>query len=139
MTTALCVDLAPLLDPVQVIKVMVSEHEWPKKDAQEFSICRVHFHPDWDRMSLKNDFAILELCEEIHFNQAAQPICLPSLAEEEYDGVHGIVSGWGVEDNTLDPPQTPKKLKEANMTTIPTSVCSTFLHTTEESMDSMMC
>jgi len=142
MTAAHCVDIAPLWVLVQVIKVMVSEHDWPKKDAQEFSLCRVHFHPDWDRETMKNDYAILELCEEIHFHQAAQPICLPALAGDEYDGVPGIVSGWGVEDE--DNSQTPNKLKEANMTTIPISVCRTFLQSIiglpPDSLDSsMMC
>ena len=93
---------------------------------------------------MKNDFAILELCEEIHFHQAAQPICLPAQAGDEYDGVPGIISGWGAEDNDPIDPQQPKKLKEANMTTFPSSVCSTFIQGTmgappDTIDDSMIC
>jgi len=136
ITTAHCVALEELLpflpswvNVEEMIKVMVSQHEWPMERAQEFSICRRHIHPGWDLSTVTNDFAILELCEEIHFHQAAQPICLPSLAGHQYDGVPGIVSGWGVDRNSW-PLHQPDKLKEANMTTIPNSVCSEFLHST---------
>lgn len=113
------------------VKVLVSGHEWPKEDHDEFSVSTIHIHPGWNPANIVGggDFAILTLSEEIIFHPAAQPICLPSLAGEDYEGVGGIATGWGI---SLSPPYTasttfddlfPDKLQEANMTTMSNDLC----------------
>jgi len=75
----------------------------------------------FDFETYDDDFAILTLDEPAEFNNNVQPICLPSLPGNSYEGVQATVAGWGAESAGDQPTQ----ILEANVTTIPTSVCTT--------------
>ena len=77
----------------------------------------------FDFETYDDDFAILTLDEPAEFNNNVQPICLPSLPGNSYEGVQATVAGWGIESSGAA--DQPTQILEANVTTIPTSVCTT--------------
>merc|ERR1711988_1282000 len=45
--------------------------------------------------TISNDISVIKLAEDIEFNDAVQPICLPKADFEYADGSHFLVTGWG--------------------------------------------
>lgn len=56
---------------------------------------RVHIHPQFSRIQLTNDIALIELEDEVKFNENVQPVCLPPKSHSYRDGTPAFVSGWG--------------------------------------------
>jgi secreted trypsin-like serine protease len=56
---------------------------------------RVHIHPEFSRLQLTNDIALIELEGEVKFNENVQPVCLPPRSHSYRDGTPAFVSGWG--------------------------------------------
>ena len=115
------------------VKVLAAAHDWPKEDYEELAVLSIHRHPKWNWRTLAGDFAILKLRDEIKFHSGAQPICLPSLPGELYEGSKGIATGWGLTAPPV-PPQLfnldtviPDKLQEANLTTMSNSMCKHYM------------
>jgi len=104
------------------LKVMVSQTRGLVSQLdQHIKVCNID-EASYDSVTKDNDFAILTLCTPIKFHPSAQPICLPSLSGREYEGVQATTSGWG--DTSADQSGVwPEELIEANVTTIPNSVC----------------
>ena len=38
---------------------------------------RVHIHPEFSRLQLANDIALIELDSEAQYNDLVQPVCMP--------------------------------------------------------------
>jgi secreted trypsin-like serine protease len=53
-------------------------------------------HRDWNLRTISNDIALLITPVRINYNQFVQPVALPSVLTETFQGVTGTVSGWGV-------------------------------------------
>lgn len=56
---------------------------------------RVHIHPEFSRLQLANDIALIELESEAHYNENVQPVCMPPKNLPLNDGTPAFVSGWG--------------------------------------------
>jgi len=111
----------------QNLRVMISQTRGLVSNLdQHINVCRVDQHSNYDSVTQDNDFAILTLCTAIKFNPSAQPICLPSLPGNEYEGVQATLSGWGDTDADENNLVLAEELMEANVTTIPNSVCIGF-------------
>jgi len=52
-------------------------------------------HPDYNKKTMDNDIAVLELAEELTFTDKIKPACLPSSASKDYSGTASTISGWG--------------------------------------------
>lgn len=60
----------------------------------------IHKHPQFIARQYDNDIALIHLSEGLNFNKWVKPVCLPSVAKEEYvDGplpeTMCTVIGWG--------------------------------------------
>jgi len=108
------------------LKVMVSQTRGLVSNLdQHIKVCNINEAP-YDSVTQDNDFAILTLCTPIKFHPSAQPICLPSLSGKEYEGVQATTSGWGDTDADDQIEVWAEELMEANVTTIPNSVCKEY-------------
>lgn len=74
------------------------EHEQLRSETtkvQTIHSKRVHVHPQFSRLQLANDIALIELESDVQFNENVQPVCLPSKTNSFRDGTQAFVSGWG--------------------------------------------
>ncbi|XP_043240339.1 collagenase-like [Amphibalanus amphitrite] len=59
-------------------------------------------HPEWSIASLErsHDIGLIELSEDVQFNDVIQPICLPAILEleQQYTDMEGTIAGWGKTD-----------------------------------------
>ena len=57
-------------------------------------------HPNFDSLTMDNDFAIIQLDTPVKFSDSVRPICLPDDGDTDdgdtdYDSVIATVTGWG--------------------------------------------
>jgi len=77
--------------------VVVGEHDRTKPEtpasAKTHKVKRVVMHPKYSRRTLSNDIALLELAEDVTFNDYVKPVCLP----EKEIPVESFcyITGWG--------------------------------------------
>ena len=76
LTAAHCVDL---VHPRE-LSVVAGDHIISKKDGteQRRSVKRIIIHEAYKSVTSGDDIALVELTEPLHFNDAVQPISLPS-------------------------------------------------------------
>ncbi|CAL4156037.1 unnamed protein product, partial [Meganyctiphanes norvegica] len=84
------------------LKVRVGEHDQSSitdddpDNTKDYAVTSYVAHPDFECAGvLNNDFALLELEQEIPFNSVIRPVCLPEDDSKTYAGVTATVSGWG--------------------------------------------
>ena len=67
---------------------MVGQHSQTKPDkfTQRYKVANIINHPQWNPRTLENDISIIKLAEDIKFNDAVQPICLPESNWKYADG-----------------------------------------------------
>ncbi|XP_077300247.1 CLIP domain-containing serine protease HP8-like isoform X2 [Arctopsyche grandis] len=116
LTAAHCV--ADLKSTV-LANVRVGEHdvntkvdcEGPDDDrrcatAQDILIESVFFHPEYNRIRIQNDIALIKLKTPIDFSKDnVFPICLPiskELGNLKLDGLEVKIAGWGITENKTD-------------------------------------
>ena len=69
------------------------------KQAKKYRISRIVIHPSYDppRSKVANDIALINLVEEVTWNDLVRPACLPHPDKENnVTGVTATVAGWGV-------------------------------------------
>ena len=67
---------------------------------QLLNIARVEQHPKYNNETAYFDIGLIYTSEEIEFNEAVQPICLPTRPSQNPDNLDGnlaILAGWGQE------------------------------------------
>lgn len=78
--------------------VVLGEHDLNRlqqnQRVAERKVKRVVIHPNFSRLFLENDIALVELEEPVTFDDNVQPICLPS-EDDDFTGQNAYVSGWG--------------------------------------------
>jgi len=98
MTAAHCI-LNPVFSLPQAIfwEVRVGEHNQKLTEATEktYTVSKV-FHYPWYR-GYDNDMALMKLSQPIDITEYAQPICMPTDAEEFLDK-ECVATGWGKVD-----------------------------------------
>ncbi|KAJ8889048.1 hypothetical protein PR048_008542 [Dryococelus australis] len=99
LTAAHCVD--QLVGPVEVIlgahNIRVVESSQTVVHSSE-----IYIHPEWSRLLLRNDIALIKLPWRITYNAFIQPIRLPSLSQlsKTFANVPATVSGWGLDSDS---------------------------------------
>merc|ERR1712121_380640 len=72
---------------------------WKNLNDARFAVAEKIEHPQYERVSVKNDIAVLVLQNRIDWaeNPTVRPACLPQLGQtiEEVIGQTAVVSGWG--------------------------------------------
>ena len=123
LTAAHCIDMKGETEIQDDLHVVIAQTLTQVSDQdQRIKVCEVDMlQAHFDDKTFDDDFALLTLCEPAEFNNNVQPICLPSLPGNSYEGMQATVAGWGAESAGDQPTQ----ILEANVTTIPTSVCTT--------------
>jgi len=102
--------------------VLLGEHNWKDITGSErrVEVCNVANHQNYEKVAY--DYSVLTLCEEVEFNQAISPVCLPTEEGKgsKYENVAAVVSGWGTLHSNGGQPQV---LMEAEVTTMKNTVC----------------
>ena len=60
-----------------------------------YGIKRVIQHKEHFDMTLDNDIALIELQENVDYEDFIRPVCIPEMTTELTDGQPALVSGWG--------------------------------------------
>ncbi|GAB0097755.1 Trypsin-1 [Sergentomyia squamirostris] len=106
------------------------------KDGTVVRVKQVTVHPEYDPRTIDYDFSILELEEELTFNDACQPLKLPEQNQEVEEGSQLLVSGWG---NTQNSQESTSKLRAAVVPKVTADVCSEAYRAFGGITDRMMC
>ena len=79
--------------------VRVGEHDLVVHEGteKEYVVARAIIHPDYNRDTVDNDVALLELPEPVRLGRHAALACLPEQAEMLPDQEHCTIIGWGKE------------------------------------------
>ncbi|CAN7937921.1 unnamed protein product, partial [Ixodes hexagonus] len=134
LTAAHCVD--GLFSFPSNYLVVVGDQNINQRDATEDhcvinipSSCRlvqICKHPDWDRDTLRNDYAMLKLKTSLDFSgrhKHLMPICLPE-KDDNFEGLNCTASGWGLtEDRSENGSALPSQLRNVDMPIIPYDAC----------------
>lgn len=75
-------------------------------------VVAIHQHKQYSPSNIDYDYSILELGENIPFDETMQPIALPAQDEDVKDGTILEVSGWG---NTQSATESNRVLREARV------------------------
>lgn len=78
------------------IRIRLGAHnktDFDDPDVEVRTVRKVIRHPDYKPI-FQHDFCLLELDEEVSFNEAIRPICLPPLGND-FNGEKATVTGWG--------------------------------------------
>lgn len=78
--------------------IVVGEHDlcdgYTNEGGKIIVATKVTGHPDYNPRTIKNDIAVIELSEDIQFNDNIKPACLSS-ADTDASGLEVTISGWG--------------------------------------------
>uniref|UniRef100_A0A336MH51 Phenoloxidase-activating factor 2 n=1 Tax=Culicoides sonorensis TaxID=179676 RepID=A0A336MH51_CULSO len=78
----------------------------------ERRVKRLVRHRGFDMRTLYNDIAILTLDQPVKYSHNIRPICLPSGAGRQYNGLVGTVAGWG---SLRENGQQPSTLQQVDL------------------------
>jgi len=80
------------------LRVIVGEHsicDGINEGGKVINVKKATMHPDYNKKTMDNDIAVLELSEELTFTDKIKPACLPSSASKDFSGTASTISGWG--------------------------------------------
>ncbi|XP_075423520.1 ovochymase-2 isoform X2 [Ascaphus truei] len=63
---------------------------------QKRPVCQIVIHPEFNRVTMDYDIALIQLTEPFQFNSYIRPICLPERSRETEPSSLCIVTGWGI-------------------------------------------
>merc|ERR1712032_1324360 len=79
--------------------VITAAHCWDSRFTNEggkaIKVKTATTHPNYNKKTMDNDIAVLELAEELTFTDNIKPACLPSSATKDFSGTASTISGWG--------------------------------------------
>jgi len=122
---------------VSNFKVVVGDHDVTVADG-EISVTPQEWidHPEYNRDTSDNDFAIITLASPVTFSSSVGTICLPS-ATENLEGVLATVTGWGT---TSFLGSQPNILQKVNVNTMSNTQCTTnTVYSASEITSNMIC
>ena len=99
MTAAHCLKTHEGKRQVLLGQSVLNSDSW-EVSRQVLNIERVEPHPKYNNISAYYDIGLIYTTEDITFNEAAQPVCLPTLPSQNPDHLDGnlaILAGWGQE------------------------------------------
>lgn len=83
-------------------------------------VVAIHQHAEYSPSNIDYDYSILEVGQDIPFDETMQPIGLPDQDEDVKDGTLLEVSGWG---NTQSAAESNRYLREAIVPKVNDDVC----------------
>lgn len=101
-------------------KVRVGSSE-RTRGGEVIQVVKIIQHKQFDYSNIDFDYSLLELSQEIRFDDTKQPIKLPSGDEHDVDGKMVKVSGWG---NTQNSSESGSWLRETQVPLVNSDVCS---------------
>ncbi|PRD33950.1 UNVERIFIED_CONTAM: Chymotrypsinogen A [Trichonephila clavipes] len=93
----------------------------PREPHDDYRVIEVKRHGQYNRLTLRNDIALLKLENPVVFNEFIKTICFPE-TEKNYIGDIATLAGWGHTDGGSS--STSDVLQEANFPIISNMQCS---------------
>uniref|UniRef100_G3WF48 Peptidase S1 domain-containing protein n=1 Tax=Sarcophilus harrisii TaxID=9305 RepID=G3WF48_SARHA len=87
------------------------------------SIKHILIHPAFDRTTMDNDIALLQMTEPFQFNHYVHPVCLPKKGQEIPSSSMCVVTGWGTDN--LDGEKS-NKLQQLEVPILDSDVCQEY-------------
>lgn len=110
----------------KVEQVLLGNHVINSEEEEEIrmKVSKMVVHPNFDRKSLNNDFALLKLQKDLDLDDLSpeiRPVCLPTASDNQYKNVSAVVVGWGT---TSSGGSQPNELQEVSVNTMSNSKCN---------------
>ena len=117
------------------IQVLLREHNTADSVTKTADVTEIINHPDWDRPTIDNDYAILRLAKPVTFTNKVAPACLPADTAATYAGEVATVTGWG---RLILAGNQHTTLQEVDMTVTTKSACDNAYYW-RDITDNMIC
>ena len=77
------------------MNIILGDHDRSNRDGneQKIPVIRTIRHPDYSRLTINNDIALLELARPAIFNDRVRPVCLPQLNQAPAVGSTCYITG----------------------------------------------
>merc|ERR1712112_711824 len=108
--------------PASRIRVLLGEHNITDSDFNRVDVAEIINHPNYDSLTLDNDYAILRLANPVAFTNKVSPACLPADLDVTYARVLATVTGWGI--TSWEGWEEPDVLQEVNVTVTTNTECN---------------
>lgn len=131
LTAAHCVDSGSTAFELVAGKF---ETETDNDNVQISMVQKVIIHPQYDKVSMNMDLALIKLKKPFTLNDCVGAICLPEQGKDVPPGTKCWISGWGTTESNGD---QPAKLQEAEVEIHPQHDCNT--KNDNSIMPSMIC
>ena len=102
------------------LKVVIGEHKTKYDELNRVDVSQIIDHPDYNSVTMNNDFSILKLAEPVKYSDKVQPACLPNNRREKYVGEKATVTGWGALSYYGS---TPDELHAVDLTVTTNAMC----------------
>ncbi|XP_045118601.1 vitamin K-dependent protein C-like [Portunus trituberculatus] len=121
------------------ISLVLGSHNKTTHDEegrQVRKVATVWHHPSFQRNTYNNDLGIVKLDVPAEITKFVRPICLPSDRDATYEGLSGIVAGWGRMKEYGNSSDVLRYVKVPIMTN---AECKTKNYSPREITENMMC
>ena len=122
LTAAHCLKKRTVSD----ISVLLGEHDTTDSDPLIVPVIQISNHPNFDRIKLNYDFAILTLERKITFSSTKSPVCLPSDTTKTFVEKKAKVTGWGLTVAKGSAQDVSTTLREVELKVLPNYECANF-------------
>ena len=80
-------------------------------------------HPSYISRQVADDIALIQLQEEVEWNDRIQPACLPNPDKDSFSGMIATVSGWGWSDEVKNGGQRADVLQKVDVPILANDDC----------------
>lgn len=110
-------ELNPTVESVFRVRVSLKEKEYDTK----LKIKKIKVHEKFDKATMLNDIALVELAEPVQFNSSIYSVCLPDQEIQGYPSLNtsAYLVGWFNQSN-------PRNLKRINVNIMSDEYCKNF-------------
>ena len=94
-----------------------------RRQARVIGVQRIIMHPSYISRQVADDIALIQLQEEVEWNDRIQPACLPNPDKDSFSGMIATVSGWGWSDEVKNGGQRANVLQKVDVPILANDDC----------------
>ena len=138
-----------LIFSLKGIQVSVAEHSLVDNEigstrhhVRIIHVQQITLHPLYHSKKTEHDIALLQLQEEVEWNDRIQPACLPNPDKDSFSGHLATVAGWGWTNEKKNGGQRPDVLQKVDVPILANDECQRWYNEEKQTrliVDGSMC
>ena len=104
--------------------VTAKQQAMVRRHTREVNVRQTFIHPSYDTAKkIEHDIALVQLDEEVGWNDRIQPACLPNPDKDSFSGILATVAGWGWSDEVKNGGQRADILQKVDLPILANADC----------------